>query len=169
MKQNKLILWVSGIVSIILLVVLDQYTKHLAVLHLKDQPDIPIIKNIFELAYVENRGAAFGMMQNQRFFFIILTFIVVGLLLWIFHKVPLKGRFLPLRGTLVCLIAGALGNLIDRTMQGFVVDFLYFKLIDFPVFNVADIYVTCSVAVLALLILFYYKEEEMDEILKVGR
>ena len=71
MKQNKLILWVSSLFTIICLVILDQYTKILAVRHLKNQMDIPILKDIFELSYVENRGAAFGMMQNKQTFFII--------------------------------------------------------------------------------------------------
>ena len=137
--------------------------------YLKDQADIPIIKDVFELAYVENRGAAFGMMQNKQTFFIITTILVLGLILWIFHTMPMEKKFLPGRITLVFIIAGAVGNFIDRVSQGFVVDFLYFKLIDFPVFNVADIYVTCAVFVLAFLLLIYYKEEDIDRIMKMGR
>ncbi len=169
MKQNKLVMWIAGMLSIIVLVVLDQYTKILAVKHLKDQPDIPILKDIFELSYVENRGAAFGMMQNKQTFFIITTVLVVAAILWIFHTMPMEKKFIPGRVTLIFIIAGAIGNFIDRVSQGFVVDFLYFKLINFPVFNVADIYVTCSVFVLAFLLLFYYKEEDLDKIMKVGR
>ncbi len=169
MKQNKLVMWIAGILSVIVLVVLDQYTKLLAVKHLKDQPDIPILKNIFELSYVENRGAAFGMMQNKQTFFIITTVLVLVAILWIFHTMPMEKKFVPGRMTLIFIIAGAIGNFIDRVAQGFVVDFLYFKLINFPVFNVADIYVTCSVFVLAFLLLFYYKEEDLDRIMKVGR
>lgn len=169
MKQNKLVMWITGMLSIIVLVVLDQYTKILAVKHLKDQPDIPILKDIFELSYVENRGAAFGMMQNKQTFFIITTVLVVAAILWIFHTMPMEKKFIPGRVTLIFIIAGAIGNFIDRVSQGFVVDFLYFKLINFPVFNVADIYVTCSVFVLAFLLLFYYKEEDLDRIMKVGR
>ena len=169
MKQNKLVMWIAGMLSIIVLVVLDQSTKILAVKHLKDQPDIPILKDIFELSYVENRGAAFGMMQNKQTFFIITTVLVVAAILWIFHTMPMEKKFIPGRVTLIFIIAGAIGNYIDRVSQGFVVDFLYFKLINFPVFNVADIYVTCSVFVLAFLLLFYYKEEDLDRIMKVGR
>jgi lipoprotein signal peptidase len=128
-----------------------------------------LIKDIFELAYVENRGAAFGMMQNKQVFFILTTVLVVGLILWIFHTMPMEKKFIPARITLVFIIAGAVGNFIDRVMQGFVVDFLYFKLINFPVFNVADIYVTCAVFVLAYLLLIFYKEEDIDRILKMGR
>lgn len=169
MKQNKWMIWITGIISIIVLVLLDQYTKVLAVKHLKDQADIPILKNIFELSYVENRGAAFGMMQNKQTFFIITTVFVVALILWIYHTMPMEKKFMPGRITLVFIVAGAIGNFIDRVSQGFVVDFLYFKLINFPVFNVADIYVTCSVFVLAFLLLFYYKEEDIDRIMKAGR
>ncbi|MBE5955609.1 MAG: signal peptidase II [Lachnospiraceae bacterium] len=169
MKQNKVTMWITGILSILVLVLLDQYTKGLSVKYLKDQADIPIIKDVFELAYVENRGAAFGMMQNKQTFFIITTILVLGLILWIFHTMPMEKKFLPGRITLVFIIAGAVGNFIDRVSQGFVVDFLYFKLIDFPVFNVADIYVTCAVFVLAFLLLIYYKEEDIDRIMKMGR
>lgn len=169
MKQNKLVMWIAGMISVILLVALDQYTKILAVNHLKDQPDIPILKDIFELSYVENRGAAFGMMQNKQTFFIITTVLVVAAILWIYHTMPMEKKFIPGRVTLIFIIAGAIGNFIDRVSQGFVVDFLYFKLINFPVFNVADVYVTCSVFVLAFLLLFYYKEEDLDRIIKVGR
>ena len=169
MKQNKWMIWITGMISIIVLVLLDQYTKVLAVKHLKDQADIPILKNIFELSYVENRGAAFGMMQNKQTFFIITTVFVVALILWIYHTMPMEKKFMPGRITLVFIVAGAIGNFIDRVSQGFVVDFLYFKLIHFPVFNVADIYVTCSVFVLAFLLLFYYKEEDIDRIMKAGR
>ena len=169
MKQNKLVMWITGMLSVIVLVVFDQYTKILAVNHLKDQPDIPILKDIFELSYVENRGAAFGMMQNKQTFFIITTVLVVAAILWIYHTMPMEKKFIPGRVTLIFIIAGAIGNFIDRVSQGFVVDFLYFKLINFPVFNVADIYVTCSVFVLAFLLLFYYKEEDLDRIMKVGR
>lgn len=169
MKQNKITIWISGCLTVLVLVLLDQYTKILAVRHLKDQVDIPIIKDIFELAYVENRGAAFGMLQNKQTFFIITTVLVVAGILWIYHTMPMEKKFIPARITLVFIVAGAIGNFIDRVSQGFVVDFLYFKLIDFPVFNVADIYVTCAVVVLAILVLFYYKDEDLDRVMKVGR
>ena len=79
----------------------------------------------------------------------------------LFIRLPEGRRFLPLRLVGTLLTAGAIGNMIDRTLNSFVVDFLYFKLIDFPVFNVADCYVTVGAALLAVLILFYYKEEEL--------
>ena len=69
---------------------------------------------------------------------------------------------MPLRAVALFIASGAVGNMIDRVALGYVVDFFYFELIDFPIFNVADIYVTCATIILAILILFYYKDEELD-------
>ena len=151
--------WIS-IFTIILGVILDQYTKLLAVKHLQDAP-IPIIDGVFELHYLENRGAAFGILQNQQTFFLImgiLMLIAAGILI---IRLPDVKRMIPLRACIVAIAAGAIGNMIDRVRLNYVVDFLYFKLIDFPIFNVADIYVTVAAFVLIGLIMFYYKEEEI--------
>ena len=77
---------------------------------------------------------------------------------------PLSPRFRLLRLDAVFFLAGALGNAIDRVIRGYVVDFFYFSLIDFPVFNVADIYVSVSAFALFLLMFFYYKEEDLNQI-----
>ena len=77
------------------------------------------------------------------------------------------GKYTPLRITLIFLIAGAIGNMIDRIVRGYVVDMFDFCLINFPVFNVADIFVTCSFVVIVILILFKYKDEELSDI--IGR
>lgn len=168
-KQNKIKGWLMGAGAVILLVLFDQWTKFLAVVHLKEQSAVPLWKDVFELSYVENRGAAFGMMQNKQIFFLILTAVVVVFLLLFLMRMPEGKRYLPGKVTLLFLGAGAIGNFIDRISQGYVVDFFYFKWIDFPVFNVADIYVTAAVAALAYLLLFYYSEEEIDEIVRLKR
>lgn len=165
-RQTKKSAWAKAGIAVAFLIFLDQITKYMAQSGLKDQPSIPIIKGVFELSYVENRGAAFGIMQNQQWFFILVTAVVLAALGWIFHKLPVERRYLPLSCCMTALTAGAVGNLIDRVRLNYVVDFFYFKLIDFPVFNVADIYVVVSIILIALLILFYYKEEELDEIMK---
>lgn len=161
MKSNiskYLIFWVISLPAI----VLDMFTKDLAVRHLKDKESIVLLKNIFELTYVENRGAAFGILQGGRIFFFIITFVVILGIFYSIYKLPITRRYLPLLVTLSFVFAGAIGNFIDRLLQGYVVDFLYFSLIDFPVFNVADIYVTCAVFALALLSVFYYEEKELE-------
>ena len=151
----------TGLLAAALLIVLDQWTKHLAVLHLKDQIPFVLLEGVFELNYLENRGAAFGMFQGQRTEFLVCTLVILAVVAFYYNRLPEGRRFLPLRLVGTLLTAGAIGNMIDRTLNSFVVDFLYFKLIDFPVFNVADCYVTVGAALLAVLILFYYKEEEL--------
>ena len=151
-----------AILSFIILIVFDQWTKYLAVEHLMNKEPFIIIDGVFQLRYLENRGAAFGMMQGQQTFFLITGIIAVIVLAYVYFKLPWEKRFLPLRAVAMFIAGGAVGNMIDRVALGYVVDFFYFELIDFPIFNVADIYVTCATIVLALLILFYYKEEELD-------
>ena len=153
---------VFALISFLILIVFDQWTKSLAVAYLMDKDPFIIIKNVFQLRYLENRGAAFGMMQGQQTFFLITGVIAVVILAYIYFKLPWTKRFVPLRAVALLIASGAVGNMIDRVTLGYVVDFFYFELIDFPIFNVADIYVTCATIVLALLILFYYKDEELD-------
>ena len=151
-----------GIVLIAALVFLDQFTKHLAVLHLKDQPNIIWVKGVMELEYLENRGAAFGILQNQQWLFILLFFLFVTAVIIFYCRMPLDKKYLPVQIISLFLIAGGLGNLIDRIRLGYVIDFFYFSLINFPIFNVADIYVTVGMVILFILLIFYYKEEDFD-------
>lgn len=142
----------------------DQFTKALAVSHLKGQEPFVLIKNVFQFEYLENRGAAFGMLQNKQVFFFIIVLIISVFIIWFYLHVPMTGKYLPLRVCALFIFAGAIGNFIDRLKLSYVVDFFYFKLINFPIFNVADIYVTVGTFILAFLLLFYYKEEDLDEI-----
>ena len=151
-----------GILIITAFVFLDQFTKHLAVLYLKDQPNIVWIKGVMELEYLENRGAAFGILQNQQWLFILLFFLFVTAVIIFYCRMPMEKKYLPVHIISLFLIAGGLGNLIDRIRLGYVIDFFYFSLINFPVFNMADIYVTVSMAILFVLLIFYYKEEDFD-------
>ena len=149
-------------ISFLLLIIFDQWTKSLAVQYLMNQEPFIIIPDVFQLRYLENRGAAFGMMQGQQLFFAVMASVAIVTIFYIYFKMPWNKRFHPLRTVGLFIAAGAMGNLIDRVFLGYVVDFFYFELIDFPIFNVADIYVTVATAVLALLILFYYGEDELD-------
>lgn len=173
-------------VFVIILIIIDQITKYFAVIFLKDKPAIPIIKDIFELKYLENTSAAFGVdpisllhkifdfdifnnnpqlyLDVRMGFFYLLTIIMIVGLSWIFTRIPAQRHFIYMDFVLLFMIAGAIGNFIDRITQQYVVDFFYFKLIDFPIFNVADIYVTCAAFALLGLGLFYYKDEDIDQI-----
>lgn len=154
--------YISAIISILLLIFVDQYTKFLALVKLKDGQPFVVWKDVFELRYLENRGAAFGMLQNQQLFFILMTLVVLGVIVYLYIRTPYTKLYFPLRMVMIFLTAGAIGNLIDRLGREYVVDFFYFSLIDFPIFNVADIYVTVTFFVLIILLLFFYKDEELE-------
>lgn len=159
-SKNNIKSYVWAALSFILLVAADQGTKSLAVLNLKGQDAFVLIPGVFELRYLENRGAAFGLFQGRQFIFLIIALFVCLLILFLYRRIPAGLRFLPLRVCAVLLSAGAVGNMIDRVRLDYVVDFLYFKLIDFPIFNVADCYVVVSCVMFMVLILFVYKEDE---------
>ena len=138
----------------IALVVVDQVTKHLAVTHLADGSSVDLIPNVFELHYLENRGVAFGMLQDMRWVFIPVSLLMMALLIVLLVRSPMRRSGCFNFCCYLCL-AGAVGNLIDRAVLGYVVDFLYFKLIDFPVFNVADCYVVVSTILFCVYFLFF--------------
>lgn len=156
-------------VIFLILLLIDQFTKLWAVKILKPIGSIPVIRNVLELYYVENRGAAFGIMQNKQWFFLVITLVVLAGLVWISGKIPEEQHFVPLKLCLYFVAAGAVGNMIDRIFRKYVVDFIYFRLIDFPVFNVADIYVTVAAIMLVILIVFFYREEDLDRVFSEKR
>lgn len=160
-NQSK-INYVPACMLTIFAIILDQWTKHLAVTKLQGKAPYILINKVFQLCYLENRGAAFGLLQNQRVFFLICALVILLFAIWIYGKLPNAQRYLPLRICIIGICAGAIGNMIDRVYLGYVVDFFYFNLIDFPIFNVADIYVTMTFIVLVLLIFFYYKDEDFS-------
>ena len=143
------------------LTALDQWTKALAVRYLMNQTPVVLMEGVFQLHYSENRGAAFGLLQGKQFFFFLITLLVLGAAAYmVWHMPPVK-RFFPMWFALLLVASGAVGNMIDRVSQGYVVDFLYFNLINFPIFNVADCHVTVGAFLLVVLIFFYSREEEM--------
>ncbi len=128
------------ILIIVCSIVLDQLTKYLAVAHLAGNPSYPVIENVLHFTYVENRGAAFGMLANHRWIFMILsTVAIVALTVWIFWDKSAR-RWYHLSAALI--VGGGIGNMIDRFLLGYVVDFIDVVCIDFYVFNVADSCVT---------------------------
>lgn len=159
-KQKKSIL-ISFMIGFVILVGLDQWTKGLVVAHLKGHKPFVVWDGVFEFYYSENRGAAFGMMQEKQLFFFLIALLVLGAVAYLMVKMPTDRKYRPMSVCLMMVSAGAVGNMIDRISQGYVVDFLYFKLINFPIFNVADCYVTIAAACLVILIMFYYKDEDI--------
>ena len=133
----------------VLVVVADQVTKRVMEDRLRGQRSIPVIDDILRLTYVENRGAAFGLLQDQTTFFVLVGIIVVGVIAASYRYLPRSGFMLHL--ALGLQLGGAIGNLIDRVRQGYVVDFVDFgyRANWWPVFNVADSAIVVGVALLA--------------------
>ena len=143
----------------ILLIFGDRITKNFAITSLR-QDDITIFPGVFTLHYLENPGAAWGIFPNAIWFFAIITIVVLGAMIYFYSRIPVQKKFLLLRFTIILLAAGAIGNFIDRMMWHYVVDFLYIKAINFPVFNVADCYVCVAAVLLIYCLLSRYKEED---------
>ena len=152
----------------ILSVSLDLASKYWAKTYLKPHKSIPVIGDAVTFTYLENKGAAWGMLSGKINFFVILTALLIVLFLVLIARMPATKRYRPLLITMLCLLGGAFGNLYDRIFQGYVTDFISFDVIHFPVFNVADIFVTCSFFSLIILFLFYYSEEELSFIPLLG-
>lgn len=149
------------LIVIAVMIVLDQFVKYLTVIKLKNQNPYVFINNVLQFRYAENTGAAFSLFENGRVFFIVFTFFIVCIAFYILKRIPKNRRFLLLRITMVVFIAGAIGNWIDRIRLGYVIDTFEVLFIDFAIFNVADIYMVLSTIAFAILMIFYYKEEEL--------
>jgi len=158
-KKNRISGWVGSLFSVFVLVGIDQITKWLAVMFLKGQESYVLIPGVFELTYLENTGAAFGIFKDKQWLFISAGILICAVLVGFLIKLPRNRQNRPLIVTMLVVLSGAVGNMIDRVMLGYVVDFLYVSLIDFPVFNVADIYVTVGAALFAVFYIRYPEEK----------
>ena len=152
-----------SIIIIILSVVADQLTKLFTVKHLALHESADVIPGIFRFTYIQNRGAAFGMLDEHRWVFMIIsTVAIVALLIYLFKFAP---RNILLNVGLSLVIGGGIGNMIDRVALGYVVDFLDFYAFDFWVwvFNVADACVCVGAAVIALYLVIDIVKEAKNE------
>ncbi len=141
-------------------ILLDQLTKWLAVKYLKSVITVPIIKNVIHLTYVENTGAAFGMLKDHRWVFIVLsTVTIAGLLLYLYLG---HSQNMLYSVSISMVISGGIGNMIDRLALGYVVDFIDFRLIDFAVFNGADSFVCVGAGILILALVLEIIREEKE-------
>ena len=115
---------------------------------------------MFELYYHENRGSIWGILQGKVDILLVISVILFALLIYVYVRMPKTKFYQPLFWVLVVMIAGAIGNTIDRVFFGYVTDFLYFKLINFPIFNVADCYITVCAFLTVILAFTIYKDDE---------
>lgn len=140
---------------ITLIIILDQVTKYIAKAKLMPVNNIDLIPGYFSLSYVENRGAAFGLFQNNKMLLVGVTSVVIIVIIYYLLKNRNMNKYL--RASLIMITAGAIGNLIDRVLLGYVIDFFHFYIkdvFDWPVFNVADISVVCGTILLSMVLLF---------------
>ena len=167
----RYILPVLGVVAVVLL---DQFVKELCLAKIGMYNSVVVIENVFELYVIPNKGMAWGMLQNKQWFFVAVTPVVLAMAVWFYVKLPKEKRFNPVRVMTVMLAGGAVGNFIDRIFRGEfcrgnVVDMFYIKAINFPVFNVADSFICVAFALLAVLVIFKYSDEEFDQIFHVKK
>ena len=146
-----------------MLVIIDQASKLAAINYLMPYGSIPLIPGVFHLTYATNTGAAFGLFQGGRWFFVILTLLVIGVIGHYFVKLPHSKEYSWVRASLIFICGGALGNFIDRLLKGYVVDFLHFTFIRFPVFNFADVFLVIGTLCLSVLLLLVLKDEDPSQ------
>lgn len=149
------------IAIILFTIFLDQYTKFLVLRYLEPLDTYPIILNVLHLTYVENTGAAFSIFSNMQVFLILVTFIFTLALAYLLYKTPKIKANLWVNLSLTLIIGGAIGNFIDRLRLNFVVDFIDFRLINFAIFNFADIFVVLGS--FSLLIALIINKDLLDE------
>ena len=170
MNKNKIFLF--EMIAVVILVAIDFVTKQLAVKFLSNG-SFDIIPSVFSFTLLEggNSGAAFGMLQGGFWIFVVITIAVAALVIFMLRKLVYEKRYRFFHYALVLLLAGALGNFGDRVLtmikygHSYVIDFLYFELINFPIFNVADCYVTVAAGAMIFLGIFYYKDDDFDKML----
>lgn len=146
----------------ILLIALDQLSKWWIVQHMELYQSIPVISDFFYITSHRNRGAAFGILQEQRWFFIVVTTCVVIAI--IVFMVKMKKETILTKTALSFVLGGAVGNMIDRIQTGEVVDFFHFQFgsYHFPIFNVADSAICVGVVLFLIANLLDYKKEQYD-------
>jgi len=158
MKITKIIL---AIIATAALVAIDQWSKVFATNNLMGRADITLIDGILSLTYHVNAGAAFGIFQGGRWFFLVFAAIIIIVIAIYYVKLPHSNVYNAIRFALILTAAGGIGNSIDRLQNGFVVDFIRFDFINFAIFNIADIYVVCGTIILGVVVIFFVKDKEI--------
>ena len=148
------------LIAAVLLVAVDQITKYIALTQLKPIGSVTFIDGFMDFTFVENRGAAFGIFSGKTWLLLVISIIICAVLVWAMTKMPKTKEYRKLRVTFVLILSGAVGNIIDRALRGYVVDFFEFTFIKWPVFNMADIYVVVGTIVMAVIIMFFMNDEK---------
>lgn len=160
---------ICGVAWFLVLTAADQLAKLAAASCLKGRASLKLIPGVFELYYLENRGAAFGILRGKQPLLALIALLVILCIAFVYKRIPPEKKFVPLRIVCVAVASGSLGNVIDRLTHNYVIDFLYFSLIDFPVFNLADCYVSIGIVLMMVLLFTYYRDESFEFLNPFGK
>lgn len=154
--------YILMVLSVLGITAVDQWTKYLVVQKIPLYSNIPAIPGLFRLTYVQNTGAAFSMLENMQWLFVLVFLVLTAAIVYDFSK-----KYMPFtkleRWLIVMIYAGGLGNMIDRVRLGYVVDMIELEFMNFPVFNVADCFITCGCILLMVHLIFFNKQFWKDE------
>ncbi len=146
------------VIFLIVTIALDQLSKIYILDLFKDKITIPFIKGVFHITFAQNTGAAFSIFKNNQMFLVVLSIVLILGMLGLFVKAHIDKKPQILQFALLLVSGGAIGNLLDRIRIGYVVDFLDFRLINFPIFNVADVFICVGMACIVVLVMFFNVE-----------
>lgn len=149
-------------ISVVLLIALDQIVKQWAREYLLPAGSLPLIDGLIGFRWATNTGAAFGIFQGGRWFFVVLTMLVIAVMVVFEFRLEYTRQNMLIRIPGALILAGAVGNFIDRLVFGYVVDMFQFLFINFPIFNVADIFLVTGTFSYAFVSLFVLKEEKTE-------
>ncbi len=157
MEKSNMMKYMLFIV-ITVLVLLDQVIKFLADRILSQYETLAVIPSVLHLTFVKNYGAAFGILQNQRIFLLLITLAILIFIIWYFFRSNINNNLFF--WSVILIVSGGVGNLIDRLFRGYVIDYIDFRLINFSVFNLADSYV--FIGTVLMMIYFIFIEPKQD-------
>lgn len=161
-KRNftkKILIW--DLICLVLLMALDRVAKYFVIHNCKEDNYI-LLENGLEITYLENYGGALGILNNQRFFFIFISGLFVCLIVFFICVLPGKPNFRSLNIWLTFILAGTASNMLDRIIYGYVLDYIYISKIEFPVFNLSDIWISFGAIFTILIVLFKLKEKDFE-------
>lgn len=151
------------IILAVILFIIDQATKYIALTKLKPLGSVTFIDGFMDFTFVENRGAAFGILNGRVWLLLVIAAVICIVIIAAMLKMPNTKEYKCLKWSLMLILAGAIGNVADRLFRGYVVDFFEFTFIKWPVFNMADIYVVIGTIVMAVLVLFVIKDDKEEK------
>lgn len=151
------------IILAVILFIIDQATKYIALTKLKPLGSVTFIDGFMDFTFVGNRGAAFGILNGRVWLLLVIAAVICIVIIAAMLKMPNTKEYKWLKWSLMLILAGAIGNVADRLFRGYVVDFFEFTFIKWPVFNMADIYVVIGTIVMAVLVLFVIKDDKEEK------